>query len=118
LHEHDIEIVSPDFMNQRLLASGSKAITDEDQTPEPNVVANDIKPEDIIFDKADVAAEAETLRAELDGLNKIMHELTQSKKGLSKDEKKGTDIEIEMVEEQKKKITSELENIAENDEKK
>lgn len=118
LHENDIEIVSPAFMNQRPLAPGSKVIPDEDQSSEPPVVANDVTPEEIIFDKAEVAAESETLRAELDQLNEKILELTQSKKGLSKDERKGADIEIEVVEEKKKKIISELEKITEAEVKK
>ena len=118
LHENGIEIVSPAFMNQRQLVPGSKFIPDKDQSPVSPVMLDGTTPEEIIFDKAEVAAESEILRTELDEQNQKILELTQSKKGLRKDEKTGADIEIEMIEEKKKIIISELEKITEGEKNK
>ena len=115
LHENDIEIVSPSFMNQRVLAPNRKTIPHEDQLSVHLSMANNVTPEEIIFDKADVAAESENLRVEIEKLNEKIIELTQSKKGLSKDEKKNVDSDIEIIERKMKKISSDLKDKVDNE---
>ena len=57
------------------------------------------------------------LRAEIDNLNDKVIELTQSKKDLSKDERKSVDSDIEIIERKMEKISGELKNIADNENK-
>ena len=116
LHENDVEIVSPSFMNQRQLTPNTKTI------PLKNKLSNslsidDVTPEEIIFDKAEVAAESEDLRVEIDKLNDKVTELTQSKKGLTKEEKHDIDLNIEIVERKIKKISSDLKDKKDNETK-
>jgi len=116
LHENDVEIVSPSFMNQRQLTPNTKTI------PLKNKLSNslsidDVTPEEIIFDKAEVAAESEDLRVEIDKLNDKVTELTQSKKGLTKEEKQDIDLNIEIVERKIKKISSDLKDKEDNETK-
>ncbi|XOV88435.1 MAG: mechanosensitive ion channel family protein [Pseudomonadota bacterium] len=63
MHEAGIEIVSPNFMNQRVLAEGKLMIPRRyrENTSEPA----EASPEDVIFDKADTAAEREMKKQEL-----------------------------------------------------
>ena len=118
LHEHDIEIVSPTFMNQRLLTPDKKTIPDDDKLSGHPSVTNDVTPaEEIIFDKAELAAESETLRGEIDKLNDKVIELTQSKKDLIKDERKAVDSDIEIIERKMEKISAELKDRADNETK-
>ncbi len=68
LHQAGIEIVSPNFMNQRVLADGKLMIPKRYR--ETLGKAADASPEDVIFDKADSAAERESRKQEL-SLTKI-----------------------------------------------
>ena len=63
LHASGIEIVSPNFMNQRLIAEGAKIIPSRRQAKTQD--NNEKPPEDVIFDKAGTAAEYEQLKQEL-----------------------------------------------------
>ena len=117
LHENDIEIVSPSFMNQRILAPYRKTIPYENNLPEDLSKVTNVTPEEIIFDKAEVAAESEDLRVEIDKLNNKVTELTQSKKGLTKEEKQDIDLNIEIVERKIKKISSDLKEKEDNETK-
>lgn len=63
LHESGIEIVSPNFMNQRVLSSDDRIIPARYQGAAPPV--NEAAPEEMIFDKAGSAAEHEQLKLEL-----------------------------------------------------
>ena len=117
LHENDVEIVSPGFMNQRQLVSEKKTIPEKELTPVSKPVAKETLPEELIFDKAEVAAETETLRAEVDSLSQQIEELTKNKKSLSKKEREGIDFEIQIAEEQKQQLLSKLEKNTDSEEK-
>jgi small-conductance mechanosensitive channel len=67
LHENGIEIVSPTFMNQRILAEDSKTIperTDLEKFDNESKVELGI-PENLIFDKADLAARGDELNSQI-----------------------------------------------------
>jgi len=115
LHENDIEIVSPAFMNQRLLTPDRKTIPDDESSEHLSMV-NNVTPEEIIFDKAEVAAESETLRAEIDKLSEKKVELARSKKGLSKKEKTEVDSDIENIERKMAKINNDIKTITDENE--
>lgn len=115
LHEHGVEIVSPHFMNQRQMPVGSKVIPDELHMPIPTATLQETAPEEIIFDKAEVAAESEVLRTEIDQLTEKALDLIKSKKGLNKDEQEDINVEIQMVEEKKQQLSAELAAIVESE---
>lgn len=64
MHENGIEIVSPHFMNQRVLQTGEKMIPGPEAKPEQPEEAEG-SPEEMIFDKADTAAQRELLKETL-----------------------------------------------------
>ena len=69
LHQNGVEIVSPNFMNQRQLADGKGFIPEMDvdqpaTTPEPERT-----PDTVVFDKADRAERADDLRERLAALD-------------------------------------------------
>lgn len=68
LHEAGIEIVSPNFMNTRTLAAGSRAMPSRPSRQEQPVELEEqgTAPEDIVFDKAKQADSVERLREQRD----------------------------------------------------
>ena len=101
LHENGIEIVSPNFMNQRVLAPDQKMIpplTQKQAGTRPVDTPEDRSPEDVIFDKADTAAERE-------GLKKEMAEALERLKALEAELKSAEDA-------MKDRLTRERENLA------
>lgn len=62
LHEDGIEIVSPNFMNQRQLPAGEQFLPKRYYHPER--VEDRVDAEKIMFDKADLAARVETFRGQ------------------------------------------------------
>lgn len=78
LHRHGVEIVSPNFMNQRVLPDGKQMIPKiyrEEPVTEPGSTA-----EELIFDKADSAAERESLKQEKQNLKARMAEVADTLK--------------------------------------
>lgn len=101
LHQNHIEIVSPSFMNQRQLVSGQSMI------PEPKIAATQspqeqTKPEDLIFDKAEKAAELEVLRKELAGLKAVEEKGNEA----------GVEINREKIKAQKTELKVGIEELA------
>lgn len=76
LHEQGIEIVSPNFMNQRVLPDTLKMIPTDYESTSRATPGDENSPEDVIFDKADHAAEQEALQEELVSANKRMKTLS------------------------------------------
>lgn len=68
LHDTNIEIVSPRFMNLRELASG-RVFIPEHPSATAGAMANRVAPEDIVFDKAERAENVERMRERLADLN-------------------------------------------------
>lgn len=112
LHENEVEIVSPAFMNQRQLSENRKMIPQAVAagTAEPEAEAG--VPEELIFDKAEEAAETELMRAELERLNQHIEMLQKQKKTLGKSERQDLEIEIKVAEEQKQRLIVQLEQQA------
>ncbi len=93
LHGAGIEIVSPTFMNQRRLAEDVRMIP----TPvAPPRVAEKTAPEERIFDKAALAGEVETLRAEQTELAQRIAELERELRSV-KDEATRARLEAELA---------------------
>jgi small-conductance mechanosensitive channel len=65
LHEAGVEIVSPNFMNQRVLDPETRVLPSEPPASEPPPVpTEEVAVEEIVFDKAEEAASLEQLVAE------------------------------------------------------
>jgi len=76
LHGADVEIVSPAFMNQRVLPAGACVLpAGAAGGPTPSPEAGGRAPEALIFDKADEAEKIEQLRARRGGLLAEIKEL-------------------------------------------
>ncbi|NNJ51695.1 MAG: hypothetical protein HKP17_00875 [Ignavibacteriaceae bacterium] len=101
LHKAGIEIVSPNFMNQRQV-NEIKFIPKI--TKETKPVGDEKLPEDIIFDKA---IKADKIDDKVESLQKIDEEI-KGLKSASKDAEDKEEIKnrIKMLEEQKEKINS------------
>ena len=112
LHEADVEIVSPRFMNQRQLAPEGKMIPTHESEPQVRPAQKETIPEELIFDKAQQAAEVEVLRNELDKLNTQFDELSKQKKSLSKDEQEGLQFQLDVIDEQRKRLADELDKLS------
>jgi small-conductance mechanosensitive channel len=112
LHEAGVEIVSPSFMNQRQLALEGKVIPSRENEPQVRPAEKETVPEEMIFDKAQQAAEVEVLRAELDKLNSQFDDLSKQKKALNKDEQEGIQFQLDIIDEQRKRLAGELDKLS------
>ncbi|MGI9341629.1 MAG: mechanosensitive ion channel domain-containing protein [Gammaproteobacteria bacterium] len=72
LHNGDIEIVSPNFMNTRAVADGARIIPPVDETPLRDA---DVTPDAVVFDKAQQAESLENLREQREALGVEIEEL-------------------------------------------
>jgi small-conductance mechanosensitive channel len=109
LHENDVEIVSPSFMNQRQLVGGKKTIPQEKVTAQVKTALKEVLPEELIFDKAEVAAETEDLRTQIAELDLQIEALKKSKKGLSEAEKEDIELKITLAKQKNEMLSAELE---------
>ncbi|MDH3627237.1 MAG: mechanosensitive ion channel family protein [Acidobacteriota bacterium] len=95
LHEGGVEIVSPNFMNQRVLADQAVFI------PRPTRASADetqaVIAETVVFDKADEAESIEELRNARTGIKKELAKLNESMKESDADEKKRLEGEISIL---------------------
>jgi hypothetical protein len=75
LHGADIEIVSPRFQNQRLVAEDARFMPPREPEPAGAATSREIFPEELIFDKADQAESLTRLRAAHQSLEAKVTEL-------------------------------------------
>lgn len=85
LHENRIEIVSPNFMNQRVMDPAQKVIPVVARSKPQSV--DDRSPEDVIFDKADSAAEKEGLKKERSAALERLKQLESDIKSAEEDDR-------------------------------
>ncbi len=83
LHGAGVEIVSPNFMNQRVLDPAARVIPVPDR--QATAAAESGSPEDVIFDKAETAAERETLKQTLTDAQVRLGEIAALKKASPED---------------------------------
>ena len=89
LHEDDIEIVSPTFMNQRQIDPSIAYIPKKEWgVPERPITDEGSAPESAIFDKADEAEAKSQLEEELEKHNKNLDQLKKSIADAETDEEK------------------------------
>jgi len=113
MHGHGVEIVSPSFTNQRQLAPDRKVIPDAPvlhaRTPdkeEPDGPA----PEDMIFDKAEEAANLEESRQQQEEAKQSLKQLRASLKDADEEDKPGIESEIALLERQTALVQQELDS--------
>ena len=95
MHDSGIEIVSPSFMNQRVLAPETKIIPTLSVVKEKDEVESSA--EDVIFDKAVTAAAEEDLKQELVTANERLAELKDLIKSLKDEDKPSLESERERL---------------------
>lgn len=81
MHGRGVEIVSPNFMNQRALDPNEKVIPRPYREKLRPASADESTPEAVIFDKADSAAEKEQLSQEAHALRARLEEVAEERKG-------------------------------------
>lgn len=97
LHEAEVEIVSPAFMNQRRLGQEERVLPpDSSLVSEPVEKATDGIPEELIFDKAEAAGRLEQLRIERDKLLTEVAELEDRLKDADSAEHSQLESEVEL----------------------
>jgi small conductance mechanosensitive channel len=74
LHAENIEIVSPTFMNQRQFAPGHRFLPKQKKAPRAKKIA-EAAPEEIAFDKAELAQRIEDLRHEHETASKELKDM-------------------------------------------
>ena len=90
-HKNNVEIVSPNFMNQRQLVTNDKMIPKGNHQSSTEVNSNHSTPEDLIFDKADEAETKEKRKERLEEYKKVLGDLEKEKKEMS------DEVEIEKL---------------------
>jgi small conductance mechanosensitive channel len=97
LHQAEVEIVSPAFMNQRRLGERDRALPPKSSlVSEPVEEAADDVPEELIFDKAEEAGRLEQLRLERDKLLAEVAELENRLKVADSAERSQLESEVEL----------------------
>lgn len=95
LHGHDIEIVSPGFMNQRPMAPGHKVIPTTPVLHDRGKPETDSQaPQEKIFDKAEEAASIEELRLHQEETRQTLKRQKAELKGANETEKAALENEI------------------------
>ena len=113
LHRGDVEIVSPTFMNTRPLSPEQKFIPDPTpRSPRPKPETH--TPEEVLFDKAEEAEEAETLKQRADSLEERIKALRAQEKEAT--EKAGPELEAEIarLEAERERLIRRVEKTREN----
>lgn len=110
MHGHDIEIVSPQFMNQRQLDPGQKVVPDlpvlhDRQKPEAMSVA----PEEKIFDKAVKAAGLEELKLDLEATREALEAAQLSLKSADSAQKEQIQLQIVELEQREQWLNAKIE---------
>jgi len=117
LHEAGIEIVSPNFMNQKQV--GDTVFIPKNYRPKDKTITEEHTPENVIFDKADEAEGIEKRKALLaDVEDKIKQEKQQLKGTKDNTEKEKLEQKIQKTEELKQKIEQKIETKVEELDKK
>ncbi len=95
-------------MNQRQTSNSGKVIPKQEIAAAIKPGATDASPEDLIFDKAEVAAETDELRSEIDSLKQQIDEQAKTRKTLSPKQQQQLEINLQQMEKKKQRLTDEL----------
>jgi small-conductance mechanosensitive channel len=98
LHADGIEIVSPNFMNQRVLPEHLKMIPRAGEVQAVKTeAATDKNPEEMIFDKADEAEALDLLQEEYTKKKQYLEKLEKDKKSAPENEQPQLETKIQVV---------------------
>jgi small-conductance mechanosensitive channel len=107
LHNAEIEIVSPNFMNQRVFDTKEKFIPVKSRDKSPKVREKDV-PESLIFDKAEKAESITIQKSELEDEREKIAELKKSLKETTGEEREKIQKKIAAAE---KKLEDKIEEL-------
>lgn len=113
LHEGGIEIVSPRFMNQRVLAADDAIIPETAGAHTPRPAAAPL-PDDLIFDKADVAEEMNLWKEKLAALTEKRNAMIKAKDKTQADALKKIETAMAKIEKRIEKVSVMLDQHEEN----
>ncbi len=108
LHQNNIEIVSPSFMYQRQLPEWENVIPVPDKPDHKVVKVEEGVPEEIIFDKANVAAKKEDVRIQIDDTKQLIEKLLKDLKSISEEERLPKQQRLEKAESDLEKLNQQL----------
>ena len=109
LHENQIEIVSPAFMNQRQLTASQKMIPYSSRT-QKEVASTEAEqtPVAMIFDKAEEAEEIENLKKQYQDLNKQLDKIKKQKDAVTESKRDRIMTEMEAINVRLEELSSSL----------
>ncbi|MBN2292524.1 MAG: mechanosensitive ion channel [Pirellulales bacterium] len=113
LHGAGVEIVSPNFMNQRVLREEERVLPHD--APEQPVQDSGPVPEELIFDKADRAEELEHLRMEQSETEAKIGELEEQLKTAEEDKRPKLEKEVARLRKHYDNIVAKLESAGEEE---
>ncbi len=109
LHADGIEIVSPNFMNQRVLPEHLKMIPTAGAGPAAKIETDtDKSPEEMIFDKADEAEVLEGLQEEFTQKKQHLEKLEKEKKSAPENEQPQLEAKIQMTRKRLERLEQQL----------
>lgn len=109
LHAGGIEIVSPSFMNQRVLSADTRVLPHRAPAEPVSTDATKQAPEEMVFDKAEAAERAEELRGSKQELALRIKELEDDVEKAEGDEKARLERELALLQERFALIANEVE---------
>jgi len=108
LHNEGIEIVSPTFMNQRVLKDDKVIIPEKKIVKPPEDKVDEEKPEEMIFDKAEEAEEHSKKELNLNELKDKLEELKKEKKSTQNENLPEVENQIAQLERQIELLEEEI----------
>ncbi len=112
LHQADIEIVSPTFMNQRLLKE--KILPENDSVQN---TSSEVSPESLMFQKADEAEVIEKLESGFESLIDDLEKMKSKLKTLPEDKRNECEQKIIRKQRQLDNLTSKIQKLSEKNQK-
>ncbi|WP_223668597.1 mechanosensitive ion channel domain-containing protein [Kangiella shandongensis] len=88
LHQGNIEIVSPTFMNQRQVNEQTFIPKERRPSPSSRQHPEDTRPEDVIFDKADKASKLDEMKQQHEKLQERLEQTKEAIKNAENDDEK------------------------------
>jgi len=111
LHGGGVEIVSPNFMNTRPVAPEQKFIPDPAPKRRKRTAAEVAAPEDILFDKAEEAEEAEGLKERMTRVSEEVDAVKAELKDAPEDIQHELEARLVRLEKERDRLAAKVEEI-------
>lgn len=108
LHAGGVEIVSPNFMNQRVLAPDRVFIPSSGSEQAAEIEAEAPVPENILFDKADRAEETEKIARTIGSVSEELRAVEVELKSAAEDERPALDRKRQQLEAERDRLAAQL----------